>query len=85
MTHLVIKRPRGFTFCPGDWIFLRIPVIANYEDHPFTISSPPELQDELWLHVRSVGHWTQRLYDYFSERKKGKSVAVQVRERERET
>ncbi|XP_046387375.1 NADPH oxidase 5 [Ischnura elegans] len=63
--HLVIRRPLHFDFCPGDYVFVNIPAVARYEWHPFTISSAPEQQDSLWLHVRAVGQWTNRLYEYF--------------------
>ncbi|XP_074037293.1 NADPH oxidase isoform X2 [Leptinotarsa decemlineata] len=65
VTHLVIKRPLQFDFHPGDYIFVRIPAIAKYEWHPFTISSAPEQDDYMWLHIRGVGQWTNRLYEYF--------------------
>ncbi|KAG5871550.1 hypothetical protein JTB14_011317 [Gonioctena quinquepunctata] len=65
VTHLVIKRPLQFDFHPGDYIFVRIPAIAKYEWHPFTISSAPEQDDYMWLHIRGVGQWTNRLYNYF--------------------
>ena len=45
----------------------QIPTIARMEWHPFTISSAPENRDELWLHIRSAGHWTNRLYEYFDK------------------
>lgn len=48
-------------------MFIRIQNIAKQEWHPFTISSATELKDELWVHVRSLGTWTNRLNDYFSE------------------
>jgi len=67
VTHLVITRPKGFKFQSGDYIFVKIPKIARNEWHPFTISSAPELKDELWLHVRSLGNWTGRLNEYFTE------------------
>uniref|UniRef100_A0A668RZC7 Uncharacterized protein n=1 Tax=Oreochromis aureus TaxID=47969 RepID=A0A668RZC7_OREAU len=67
VTHLVIKRPQFFQFKPGDYVFINIPVIAKYEWHPFTISSAPEQSDTLWLHIRSLGQWTNRLYEYFRE------------------
>ncbi|KAF4094902.1 NADPH oxidase 5 [Onychostoma macrolepis] len=67
VTHLVIKRPPSFQFKPGDYVYINIPVIAKYEWHPFTISSAPEQQDTLWLHVRSMGQWTNRLYEYFRQ------------------
>lgn len=31
------------------------------------ISSAPELKDEIWLHVRSLGNWTNKLNEYFSK------------------
>ncbi|XP_011202251.2 uncharacterized protein LOC105225471 isoform X3 [Bactrocera dorsalis] len=65
--HLVIKRPFNFNFRPGDYVFVNIPVIANYEWHPFTISSAPEQEDYMWLHIRTVGEWTNRLYQYFEK------------------
>ncbi|TRY87221.1 hypothetical protein DNTS_031739 [Danionella cerebrum] len=67
VTHLVIKRPPFFHFKPGDYVFINIPAIAKYEWHPFTISSAPEQQETLWLHVRSMGQWTNRLFEYFRE------------------
>ena len=65
VVHLVIKRPPNFHFSPGDWVFVQIPEIARTEWHPFTISSAPEMDDVLWLHIRAVGQWTNRVYDYF--------------------
>ncbi|XP_017893165.1 NADPH oxidase 5 [Ceratina calcarata] len=65
VTHLVIKRPPQFDFHPGDYVFVKIPVIARYEWHPFTISSAPEQEDYIWLHIRAVGEWTNSLYSYF--------------------
>ncbi|XP_045892928.1 NADPH oxidase 5-like [Micropterus dolomieu] len=67
VTHLVIKRPQFFHFKPGDYVYINIPVIAKYEWHPFTISSAPEQSDVLWLHIRSMGQWTNRLYEYFRQ------------------
>ncbi|XP_029379760.1 NADPH oxidase 5 isoform X2 [Echeneis naucrates] len=65
VTHLVIRRPQFFHFKPGDYVYINIPDIAKYEWHPFTISSAPEQSDTLWLHIRSMGQWTNRLYEYF--------------------
>ncbi|KAJ8958730.1 hypothetical protein NQ318_016458 [Aromia moschata] len=67
VTHLVIKRPMQFDFHPGDYVFVNIPAIAKYEWHPFTISSAPEQEDYMWLHIRGVGQWTNRLYEYFEK------------------
>ncbi|KAM9808053.1 NADPH oxidase 5 [Neosynchiropus ocellatus] len=67
VTHLVIRRPQFFHFKPGDYVYINIPVIAKYEWHPFTISSAPEQADTMWLHIRSMGQWTNRLYEYFRQ------------------
>ncbi|NXW37127.1 NOX5 oxidase, partial [Phaetusa simplex] len=67
VTHLVIERPQFFRYKPGDYVYLNIPAIATYEWHPFTISSAPEQQETLWLHIRSLGQWTNKLYEYFQQ------------------
>uniref|UniRef100_A0A8C2I760 NADPH oxidase, EF-hand calcium binding domain 5 n=1 Tax=Cyprinus carpio TaxID=7962 RepID=A0A8C2I760_CYPCA len=89
VTHLVIKRPPFFHFKPGDYVYINIPVIAKYEWHPFTISSAPEQQDTLWLHVRSMGQWTNRLYEYFrqpeSQAISNKRLTASLRNRRHET
>ncbi|KAG1714343.1 NADPH oxidase 5 [Nymphon striatum] len=66
VTHLVIRRSPDFNFQPGDYIFLNIPSIAKFEWHPFTISSAPEMEGYISLHIRGVGQWTNTLYEYFS-------------------
>lgn len=65
--HLVIKRPPNFDHNPGDWIYVLIPQIAKYEWHPFTISSAPEQDGVIWLHIRAVGEWTRSLRNYFKD------------------
>ncbi|CAB4066983.1 NOX5 [Lepeophtheirus salmonis] len=70
VVSLVIKRPPSFGFQPGDYIFINIPSIAMFEWHPFTISSAPEQSDVVTLHIRVVGQWTRRLYEYFEQEQK---------------
>uniref|UniRef100_A0A8C5SQN9 NADPH oxidase 5 n=1 Tax=Laticauda laticaudata TaxID=8630 RepID=A0A8C5SQN9_LATLA len=65
VTHLVIQRSPFFHYKPGDYVYLNVPVIAQYEWHPFTISSAPEQPETIWLHVRSLGQWTYQLHEYF--------------------
>lgn len=65
--HLVIKQPPNFDYNPGDWIYVLIPQIAKYEWHPFTISSAPEQDGVIWLHIRAVGEWTRSLRNYFKD------------------
>ena len=76
VVHLVIKRPANFVFSPGDWIFVQIPDIARTEWHPFTISSAPEMDEYLWLHIRAVGQWTNRVYDYFAHEEKKLKLTI---------
>ena len=63
---LGLTRPKRFNYQPGDYIFLKIPSIAKYEWHPFTMSSSPE-QDFIGLHIRAVGTWTNKLYEFVDE------------------
>ena len=67
VTQLTIRRPKGLEFHPGDWLFINIPTISTFEWHPFTISSAPEENEFLTLHIRSLGGWTNRLHQYFME------------------
>ena len=63
----MIKKPFSFKHSPGDWVFIKVPTIAQNEWHPFTISSAPEMPGSFTLHIRGVGQWTNRLYSYFEE------------------
>ncbi|NXU97057.1 NOX5 oxidase, partial [Cettia cetti] len=67
VTHLVIQRPGSFRFQPGDYVYLNVPAIAAHEWHPFSISSAPEQTETLWLHIRALGQWTNKLYEYFQQ------------------
>ena len=68
VTYLKIKKPSKFNFSPGDWCFIKIPIIAKFEWHPFTISSAPEDPEYFSVHVRGVGNWTNKLYEYFNDK-----------------
>ena len=60
VTRLDLKRPPGFTFSPGDYVYLRVPSVAKHEWHPFTISSAPE-REALTVHARVLGNWSGAL------------------------
>jgi len=68
VTYLKIKKPPKFNYSPGDWCFIKIPKIATFEWHPFTISSAPEDLNHFSVHVRGVGQWTNKLYDHFKHK-----------------
>lgn len=70
VTHVVLKRPPDFDYNPGDYVYLNIPSLARCEWHPFTISSAPEKDGVIWLHIRSYGEWTNHLYQLFDDYRK---------------
>jgi respiratory burst oxidase len=58
------KSHRLFHFIkPGSYASLNVPGIAQFEWHPFTISSAPEDQF-LRFHIRCAGDWTLSLWDH---------------------
>ena len=85
VVNLVIKRPPNFNFKPGDYVYLNVPSIANFEWHPFTISSAPEQRDTLSLHIRAVGQWTRSLYEYFEQEQARLETGELVPETRRQT
>lgn len=62
---LEIERPANFNYQPGDYLYLKCPVISGFEWHPFIISSAPEEKESLSVHIRAIGSWTGALYDLF--------------------
>jgi predicted ferric reductase len=67
VTNLIIERPPGFNFSPGDWDFVKILTVDSSEWHPFTISSAHEVSGQFALHIRGVGQWTNSLYKLFEK------------------
>ncbi|KAF9157342.1 hypothetical protein BGX21_005818 [Mortierella sp. AD011] len=57
--ELQIQKP-SFKYKPGQYLFLNVPDISNYEWHPFTITSSP-FEDYVSVHIRQVGDWTRAL------------------------
>ena len=80
---LGLTRPKRFNYQPGDYIFLNIPSIAKYEWHPFTLSSSPE-QDFIGLHIRAVGTWTNKLYEFVDQLTRVQKRDIEVAERKLE-
>ncbi|WP_374348970.1 ferric reductase-like transmembrane domain-containing protein [Chitinimonas sp.] len=65
-----LKRPPGFRFQAGDYLYLRIPEIDRQQWHPFTLSSAPEA-DRLTLHIRNAGYWTGQLHQLARDKPEG--------------
>eukprot|EP00128_Syssomonas_multiformis_P015060 Colp12_sorted_trinity150504_noHs@17901 len=57
--ELQMKR-KGFKAMAGQYIFVNIPEISQFEWHPFTLTSAPE-EDFFSVHIRVVGDWTNAL------------------------
>uniref|UniRef100_A0A6B2L207 FAD-binding FR-type domain-containing protein n=1 Tax=Arcella intermedia TaxID=1963864 RepID=A0A6B2L207_9EUKA len=58
-----------FNYSPGQYIFLQCSYIADFEWHPFTISSSPD-DDYMSVHIRIVGDWTGKMYNLLNPEKK---------------
>lgn len=58
-----------FKYVSGQYVFVQIPFIANYEWHPFTISSSPD-EEFISIHIRKAGDWTTDLMELFNPDKK---------------
>jgi NADPH oxidase len=65
-----------FNYKPGQYVFICCPYIADYEWHPFTISSSPD-EDFVSLHIRLAGDWTGSLHQLMNPNKKGDGSVVQ--------
>ncbi len=76
--ELRFHRPAGFTFQPGDYIYLRIPRVSRMETHPFTISSNPEEKEYLSVHIRTLGNWTKAVSRLFTDELSGSERRIPV-------
>eukprot|EP01130_Rhizamoeba_saxonica_P009681 TRINITY_DN3947_c0_g1_i1.p1 TRINITY_DN3947_c0_g1~~TRINITY_DN3947_c0_g1_i1.p1 ORF type:complete len:351 (-),score=51.13 TRINITY_DN3947_c0_g1_i1:40-1092(-) len=59
--ELRMRKPQ-FLYIPGQYVFLSCPYIANFEWHPFTISSSPD-EEFMSCHIRIIGDWTGKLWE----------------------
>ncbi|EFA78625.1 superoxide-generating NADPH oxidase flavocytochrome [Heterostelium album PN500] len=67
---LELRMKKGnFIYKPGQFIFLNCPSIANYEWHPFTITSAPD-ENYISVHINIVGNWTGKLYKLMNSNEK---------------
>ncbi|PSR94496.1 NADPH oxidase [Coniella lustricola] len=52
----------SFRYKAGQWLFIKVPSVSNYQWHPFTITSCP-FDPYVSIHVRQVGDFTRALGD----------------------
>ena len=65
--QLIVKRPLYFDFHPGDYVYVQIPAITQYEWHPLTISSAPEQEGMHFTQSGSVVFSSKRSFGCISE------------------
>ncbi|KAH7298309.1 hypothetical protein KP509_25G036700 [Ceratopteris richardii] len=63
---LHMRKPRGFKYKSGQYVYLNCPQISTFQWHPFSITSAPA-DDYVSVHIRTLGDWTQDLKCIFSE------------------
>ncbi|KAJ2158188.1 hypothetical protein GGF46_003961 [Coemansia sp. RSA 552] len=57
---------KGIYYKAGQYVYLCIPSLSWHQWHPFTLTSAPE-EDELSVHIRASGGWTQKLVEMFQQ------------------
>jgi predicted ferric reductase/Ca2+-binding EF-hand superfamily protein len=68
--RLQMSKPKDtWKYKSGQYIFLNSPDLSKFEWHPFTLTSCPE-EPYISVHIRSLGNWTKKLYDYCTKEKK---------------
>jgi NADPH oxidase len=59
--EIQFKKP-SMKYKSGQWLFINVPSVSNYQWHPFTITSCP-FDPYISVHVRQVGDYTRALAD----------------------
>lgn len=63
---LHMSKPQGFKYTSGQYLYLNCAAIAQFQWHPFSITSAPG-DDYLSVHIRTLGDWTSQLKSIFSK------------------
>ncbi|MQL80573.1 hypothetical protein Taro_013040 [Colocasia esculenta] len=63
---LHMKKPPGFRYKSGMYLFVKCPDVSPFEWHPFSITSAPD-DDNLSVHIRTLGDWTTALRNLFGK------------------
>ncbi|KAI8955576.1 cytochrome b-245 heavy chain subunit beta [Xylaria longipes] len=61
VVEIQFEKP-SFKYKAGQWLFLQVPSLSNYQWHPFTITSCP-YDPYVSVHIRQVGDFTKALGD----------------------
>ena len=57
-----VQFKKCFDYEAGQYVFIRIPEIDNYQYHPISLSSSPH-EDITSLHIRALGDWSNQVRD----------------------
>ena len=68
----VVFPAKGLRYTAGQYIFFCVPEINYFEWHPFSISSAPGDGENVSIHIRSLGDWTERLYKLIDDKQKAR-------------
>ncbi|XP_068655865.1 respiratory burst oxidase homolog protein A-like [Aristolochia californica] len=63
---LKLRKPEGFQYKSGMYVFVQCPQISPFEWHPFSLTSAPD-DDHLGIHIRTLGDWSYQMYSHFQE------------------
>ncbi|CAL9096712.1 unnamed protein product [Musa textilis] len=63
---LHMKKPAGFKYKSGMYLFVKCPDVSPFEWHPFSITSAPG-DDYVSVHIRTLGDWTSELRNLFGK------------------
>ncbi|KAG1337958.1 Respiratory burst oxidase-like protein F [Cocos nucifera] len=61
-----MKKPPGFKYKSGMYLFVKCPDVSPFEWHPFSITSAPG-DNNLSVHIRTLGDWTTALRNLFGK------------------
>ncbi|CAL9769483.1 unnamed protein product [Musa acuminata subsp. burmannicoides] len=61
-----MRKPPGFRYKSGMYLFVKCPDVSPFEWHPFSITSAPD-DEHLSVHIRTLGDWTTELRNLFGK------------------
>jgi NAD(P)H-flavin reductase len=63
---------------PGNFVYIRVSVLAQYEWHPFSLSSVDVERDTITIQIKSLGDWSSKAVTLFTSIASNSSVGGQA-------
>lgn len=63
--RVTINKPYGFSYLPGEWVWIQVPEISRFEWHPVAICGTSEDDTNVHVIFQRLGNWTDELYNLF--------------------